>query len=118
MEEYIGKHAKVDRKLYVITEYYDVDGGFGDAISNSRTVGYVMATQDEIDEYIKKWDKPRCYYVPYSELWEHHIEAEIVKISDLKELVPYDGNPDAPHCDSYLKKLKETGAEDKSPWDE
>ena len=117
MEEYVGKHTAQKRDLYAITEYFETDGGFGDAIPGSRTVGYVMATATEIEEYLKKWDKPRCYDVPYSNLWEHHIVADVITTSELKDLVPYRGDPDEPHCDEYLQKLKKTGAKAESPWE-
>lgn len=74
------------KKLYIIRHGYDVDGGFGDAIWREDVVGIVSATRQEIDEFIKKFDKPAIYDIPYSELFCHTLYADEVSLSTMEEL--------------------------------
>lgn len=76
--------------LYNIYHCYDVDGGFGDAVPQREHVALVEATEEEIIEFLNHWDRPRVYDIPYAKLKEHHVEAEIVKIQELKDVQPYD----------------------------
>ena len=76
--------------LYNIFHVFDVDGGFGDAVKTEKCLGLVEATEEEIEEFLKLWDKPRIYDHPYSDLYEHHVKAEPVKIQELSDLEPYD----------------------------
>ena len=76
--------------LYNIYHVYDVDGGFGDAVEQKDFVGFVEATDDEVVEFLAKWDKPEVYDRPYSDLYHHHVVAEKVKFSEITRLVPYE----------------------------
>ena len=78
------------RKLYNIFHQFDVDGGFGDAVGKRMHVGLVKATEEEIKNFLEIWDKPRVYEHPYSDLYEHSVVAEEVKVAELKDVVPYD----------------------------
>lgn len=55
---------------YAIIHYYDVDGGFGDAIGTQVTLGYVEG-EEKAKEYIAKYNKPKTYAIPYSRLECH-----------------------------------------------
>ena len=99
--------------LYNIYHLYDVDGGFGDAVCQKRFVGMVEATESEIAEFLKVWDKPRICERPYSDLYEHKVVAELVKIQELSELEPYNPAtrdwPDLPEgCGSWSEYDPET----------
>lgn len=76
--------------LYNIFHVYDVDGGFGDAVTREKHIGLVEATEEEVKEFLAVWDKPRIYDHPYSDLYEHHVIARPVKIDELSDLQPYD----------------------------
>lgn len=75
--------------LYAIYHCYDVDGGFGDAVSQDTLVGICYATQEEIDEFLAEWDKPEVYDKPYADLYHHCVRADQLSVSELKDIVPY-----------------------------
>lgn len=79
----------MEKKLWNIYEESDVDGGFGDAVWAQNLVGTVMATDEEIKEFLEYWDKPRVYDHPYADLMEHHIVAEEVHTVDIHGFEPY-----------------------------
>jgi len=85
--------------LYNIYHAYDVDGGFGDAIGEQDYVATVEATEKEIEEFKKEWDKPRIYSRPYADLYEHSIVVEKINVVNIKDVVPYPPEyRDLPDC--------------------
>lgn len=52
--------------LYNIFHSYDVDGGFGDAISQEELLFTVDCTEDEVKDFIKKHSHSIVYDNPYS----------------------------------------------------
>lgn len=79
-----------EKKWWDVYHEYEVDGGFGDSVSRDDKVATVFATEKEIDDFVKKWDNPRVYYVPYAELTEHHVYAVESEIVDLANVIPYE----------------------------
>lgn len=78
------------KKLYAIYHGYSVDGGYGDAIWEEEMTGLVWATQNEIDAYVKKYNKPVVYDHPYDDLVCHGIRAEEAAIDEsLDQVKPY-----------------------------
>ena len=88
-EEYLeAKH------LWNVFHEYDVDGGFGDAIPQRDLVGTAFASEYEVDQYLKKWDKPEVYEKPYASLYNHGISVERAEVSpSLEEIIPYSPAP-------------------------
>ena len=78
------------KQSWMITHEYDTDGGFGDAITVRDVVAIVEATEEEIDAFLKEWNKPRIYDRPYANLYEHYVTADPVEVQDLSKVVPYD----------------------------
>lgn len=76
--------------LYSIFHVRDVDGGFGDAVTNKEFIGLVECTEQELEDFLDEWNKPRVYDRPYMSLWEHKIIAEREEILEIKGLQPYD----------------------------
>lgn len=72
--------------MYAIIHYYDVDGGFGDAIAKEETLGYVD-TEEQAKEYVAKYSKPEVYDTPYAPLMWHELGYEKVnnKMLDLNK---------------------------------
>ena len=66
------------KKLWQIMHDFDVDGGFGDAISESEVVMTFMGTEDEVKALIDKYDKPYPYDKPYNWLWINSYRYEEV----------------------------------------
>lgn len=62
-------------EIYLIKHVYDVDGGFGDAITNEEVIGYVTS-QDEAVEYCEKYSKPFVYDTPYANLYKGELIYE------------------------------------------
>jgi len=83
----------MEKKLYAIHHCYDEDGGFGDAIPQDNTVGFIMATEQEIQAFVQKWNQPEVYDRPFADLTCHSIWAEEVAISDISDFKPYDTDP-------------------------
>ena len=77
-----------DKKLYIIVHYYDVDGGFGDAIPREEVIATVWATEEETKSFLEKYDKPYVYDTPYADLECHGVnicELDPIDISELDE---------------------------------
>lgn len=88
----------MEKKLFAVFHEYDVDGGFGDAVGTSDFVGCIYATDEEAKAYLEKWDKPKVYAHPYSDLYCFGVKLEEVKIydGDIMDFAPY--GPDVPYC--------------------
>ena len=54
--------------MFGVFHKYDVDGGFGDAISNEDLI-CVFKTVEEANDFVEKYENPHVYDVPYNELW-------------------------------------------------
>ena len=91
------------KDIWAIFHCYDTDGGFGDAIPQENMVGACMATEEEINEFLKKWDKPEVYDRPYADLVCHSVRVERIKLAELKDIQPY-GIDD--YFDFGIKKYK------------
>lgn len=92
------------KKLYAIYHGYTQDGGYGDGIWAEDHVGTVYATEDEINAYIEKYNKPEVYEKPYDELTCHHVRAEEIVIADsLNDVKPYGEDDWGGDC---IKKYK------------
>lgn len=76
-------------KLYNIFHAYDTDGGFGDAVPQTKLVATVWANEAEIAEFLEKWDKPQVYDQPYADLCFGHVYAEPVDVVPLSDVTPY-----------------------------
>lgn len=68
--------------IYVIKHLYDVDGGFGDAITREEILGAVT-DKAKAEEYVAKYSKPEVYAKPYDELWHHELIIEKMEINNL-----------------------------------
>ena len=55
-------------KVYIIRHFYDVDGGFGDAIETEKIIA-IFKTEEEAKEFVKKYENPHVYDTPYSDLY-------------------------------------------------
>lgn len=56
-------------KIYNVIHKYDVDGGFGDAISQSKLL-FTTTSKEVAEQFVNNYSNPHIYEVPYSELWE------------------------------------------------
>lgn len=61
--------------MFGVFHKYDVDGGFGDAISE-RDLICVFKTAEEANDFVEKYEKPHVYDVPYCELWCGTLEVQ------------------------------------------
>ena len=82
------------KKLWNIFHGYDVDGGFGDPVYQEDLVATVEATDDEIKEFVEKWNKSEVYDRPYGYLECHAVFAREVEVKMLQGLEPYSTDPD------------------------
>lgn len=52
---------------YLVKHYYEVDGGYGDAIDRYETVA-IFRTRKDAEAFVKKFEDPHVYDIPYDEL--------------------------------------------------
>ena len=71
-------------KIFLIIHEYDVDGGFGDAISQEDVLGF-FRTKEEADKYVEKYSKPQIYDKPYAPLYEHTLYVREMEPLDINE---------------------------------
>lgn len=77
------------KKTWIIIHEYDVDGGFGDAITQEEILAVVRATEKEKDDFLDTYNNPYVYDVPYAELMCHGVRMELVDhLCDISELNP------------------------------
>ena len=74
---------KENGNMYLIIHRYDVDGGFGDAVSVEDVVGFID-TKEEAEAYVKKWSNPRIYDKPYNDLYCGELYVREVKKVDIE----------------------------------
>lgn len=96
-------------KTYIIKHIYDVDGGFGDAVTKESIVGIVNCTAEEIKEFLDKYSKPLPYDEPYSILVCHALVAEEIDIVPLSEIEK------DPYGDNGLYERFAMGFQERSP---
>ena len=53
--------------MYAVYHCYDVDGGFGDAISKSEIIA-IFQTKELANTYATRWNDPHIYSKPYDKL--------------------------------------------------
>ena len=54
-------------EIYRVIHDYDIDGGFGDAVSKQEIVTSFF-NEEDAHAFIEKYEKPHVYDVPYSSL--------------------------------------------------
>lgn len=54
-------------KIYNVIHQYDVDGGFGDAISQSKLL-FTTTSKEAAEQFVNNYSNPHIYDIPYSEL--------------------------------------------------
>lgn len=96
-----------EKKLWNIFHCYDTDGGFGDCVPQEDLVGTVEATEEEIKEFLKKWDKPEIYEEPYAAMLCHAVRVVPVEVVELKGFEPYSTDPD----DGFNQGIREMHGE-------
>lgn len=100
----------MEKKLWNIFHSYGTDGGFGDYVLQENLAGTVEATDEEIKEYLEKWNKPEIYDTPYDELDCHNVTAEEIIVKKLHELEPYSTDPND-WFNRGIKRMKEEASE-------
>lgn len=55
-------------KIYNVIHQYDVDGGFGDAISQNKLL-FTTTSKEVAEQFVNNYSNPHIYEIPYSELW-------------------------------------------------
>lgn len=70
---------------YVVYEEFDVDGGFGDAVTTYDN-RKVFLNEQLAQEYVAKYSNPKVYDNPYQALYEGGLDYDKLPISkDIKE---------------------------------
>ena len=70
------------KTLYMIEHWYDVDGGFGDAVLQTEVVA-VTDDKAKAYEYVDKYNNPQAYDKPYATLYCHELRVREIKIEEL-----------------------------------
>lgn len=53
--------------IYQVVHFYDVDGGFGDAIGESEVVA-TFSEKEKAEDFVKRYANPHVYREAYSSL--------------------------------------------------
>lgn len=86
-------------KIYTVYEMYDVDGGFGDAVTQTRDI-CTFANKEDAYAFKEKFNKPFAYYRGYSDLW-----CGTIKVKEIEILDKFDTNTEyKPSCDRCCYK--------------
>ena len=67
---------------YEIIHLYDVDGGFGNAITKERTLG-ILETEEEAKEYVKRYSRDEIYSKPYAYMHCHNLTYRKLSTLDM-----------------------------------
>ena len=68
-------------KIYTVYELYDVDGGFGDAVTQTRDL-YTFACKEDAYAFQEKYNNPYVYAEPYQKLWCGTLKIREMEIID------------------------------------
>ena len=83
-------------KIYVVMHQFDMDGGFGDAVSSDEIV-FITKNKEKALAYVEKWSDPCVYDRPYADLtcWDLRVVEWDLVDPDLS-IDPF--NRDEPGC--------------------
>jgi hypothetical protein len=74
-------------KIYNVIHQYDVDGGFGDAISQHKLL-FITTSKEVAEQFVNKYTNPHVYDIPYSELWEGELVISEQTVIDTYNDIP------------------------------
>ena len=77
-------------KCYQVVHWYDVDGGFGDAISNTDVIA-TFKNKEDAEKFVEKYKDPYVYDTPYQDL--HCGDLEISEIDILDSIDDFKEDP-------------------------
>ena len=55
-------------KIYNVIHQYDIDGGFGDAISQHKLL-FTTTSKEVAEQFVNNYSNPHIYEIPYASLW-------------------------------------------------
>lgn len=62
-------------KIYIVKHIFDVDGGFGDVISQEEVVcGFL--NEEDANDFVKRYQNEHCYEYGYNNMWCGKLVAE------------------------------------------
>ena len=76
-EEKLNSHKEREIKIFGVFHIFDVDGDFGDAISQEELI-CTFNSEEEAKDFIKKYEKPHVYDIPF-----HALECGKLKLREL-----------------------------------
>ena len=77
------------KQFYNIYHMYEVFSGSRiDRVQ--KLIGMLEATQEEINAFLKEWNRPRVYFNTGDKLYEHMVVATPVKKFEVDDIQPYD----------------------------
>lgn len=69
-------------KIYLVNHYFDVDGGFGDAIPQEEVIcGF--DNREDANGFVEKYSNPHIYDSPYASL-----ECGVLRVEELNMTQP------------------------------
>ena len=76
------------KKYFNVYHIYEIFNG-SNISRQQKYIGLVEATDEEMAEFIKHWNKPRVYFNIGDRLYEHMVVALPVEKKDINKLEPY-----------------------------
>lgn len=80
-----------EKKMWnIYHEYDEPDGDWYCSVDRSDYIGTVYATDEEIREYLEKWDKPEeaGHCTMTGTMYEHTVRAELLVPMDISDFGP------------------------------
>lgn len=75
------------KKIYNVVHHYDVDGGFGDSISQKEIL-FTTSDKEVAEKFIDKYSNDHIYDVPYSELHRGLLKVEELQVIEFWSDIP------------------------------
>lgn len=76
-------------KIYNVIHLYDVDGGFGDAISQHKLL-FTTTSKEVAEQFVNNYNNPHIYEIPYAELWAGALTITEQTVVDTYGEIPQD----------------------------
>lgn len=97
-------------KIYNVVHLYDVDGGFGDAVSQHKIL-FTTTSKEVAEQFVNKYTNPHIYEIPYSELWAGELVITEQTVIDAYNDIPQD-LIEWGECNKTYKSVEEENEEE------
>ena len=77
------------KTIYQVIHYYDVDGGFGDAVSQEKVL-FTTLNKEVAEKFVHKYSNKHIYDTPYANLYTGELAIREIPVIDKYEDIKQD----------------------------